>query len=732
MLGGKGMTLAKYSTWQGDDAPISDPKAVAAILRDNRLTIGRLDDYLRALAEKADLHFPQLQRLAKFGFVFQEGTAHLGARRKIAPFFSAGAMALWEPAAQKAIDSAIERLSASQNPDLIRDFCNPAFIAFARPFFGLKGGEDGRILEMIQTTNAVTTPMLPLKSLRAIENAATELAGYFPADPSDQPQSFLALMAKDETLGDEGATPLDIALSTLIASHTLAQSLGHILYAMLLGELSCWQAASQQGWANEALDQLIALYPSTLSLVRVAGEDVELHGCPFHKGQAARLDVIAANRKLEGADAKAARRKHLAFGHGPHKCPGEALSRFFLGLAIPALSKSFPGLAMQREKVAFHVTPMVQYPLSMPCTLNNTSQRLSARLVEIRDHDEARGIVSDDNTWAPPQMEPYLQAVSQRSEKDMSTALLIARNAMFFMSGPRHSEIRLATANLLGGNKIVRWRPHIEEQTIQALERLSNSSDADLISDFSEPLFRGIAQPILGVRPSDQRRFDALAPKLQDGLEPWLPLRDLYELQEFFTELTALISDAPESEKSATSLLDDLCAADLQNYNAVDLRAFVLVLYGASFNLSHTLGNILHYGLTLSMQQRAQFSDPDWIKQNLEQLISLCASPKYIYRMARKAAQAGDIPVRQNETLRLQLLQINRGIGTGNLAFGHGLHRCIGAALTKEVLRAALPRFFATFPDAALTAQTLRFRDMTETVALESLPCRLITTERKL
>ena len=725
------MTLPKNSTWHSSEPLISEPKAVAAILRDGRLRIGQFDEYLQALAEKADLHLPHLNRLAKYGFVFQEGATHLEARRRIAPFFSARAMAAWEPVAQRAIGSAIEKLAASETPDLVRDFCSPAFIGFVRPFFGLDGGEDGKLLDLIQTANAVTTPLLPLRSLRAIEDATKELAGHFPVHPADHPDSFLAFLANNGAPGKKSGEPLDMALSTLIASHTLTQSLSYILYAMLLGELSSWQAASRQGWVEEMLDQLIALYPSTLSLVRVAKEDVKLQGCPFHSGDAARLDVIAANRKLAVTDEEAPRQKHLAFGHGPHKCPGELLSRFFLGLAIPALAKSFPRLAMQRDKVAFHVSPLVQYPLSMPCTLNNRSQRLNARMVEIRNQEEARRIVADDSTWAPPQMEPYLQAVAQRSQKDMSTALRIARNAMFFMSGPRHSEIRLAAANCLGGNKIRHWRPLIETQTIQALDRLTGSGEADLIRDFSEPLFRGIAQPILGVRPGDQHRFDALAPKLQDVLEPWLPLRQLHELQDCFAELTALIDETPVSKLPAGCLLDDLISADLPSFDAAELKAFILVLYGASFNLSHTLGNILHYGLTLPAPQRRQLADPGWVTQNLESLISLCASPKYIYRMARKPAQAGELPVGQNETLRLQLLQINRGFGTGHLAFGHGLHRCIGAALTKEVLQAALPRFFATFPDAALTAQNHQYRDMTETVALESLRCRLGIAETK-
>ena len=110
---------------------------------------------------------------------------------------------------------------------------------------------------------------------------------------------------------------------------------------------------------------------------------------------------------------------------------------------------------------------------------------------------------------------------------------------------------------------------------------------------------------------------------------------------------------------------------------------------------------------------------------NLERLIALCASPKYIYRMARKPLAPAGIPVRQNDTVRLQLLSVNRNQNEGHLAFGHGLHRCAGAALSRLVLRQAIPVFFQRFPQAALVPQAHAYQDLSQTVALAKLPCRL-------
>ena len=112
----------------------------------------------------------------------------------------------------------------------------------------------------------------------------------------------------------------------------------------------------------------------------------------------------------------------------------------------------------------------------------------------------------------------------------------------------------------------------------------------------------------------------------------------------------------------------------------------------------------------------------------MERLIALCASPKYIYRMARRPSQRGDLTVSIGDTARFQLLSINRGATSGHLAFGHGLHHCVGAGLTRLLLRRAVPALLRRFPTITLVPQAQAYHTMSQTVAMASLPCRLAVT----
>jgi cytochrome P450 len=63
---------------------------------------------------------------------------------------------------------------------------------------------------------------------------------------------------------------------------------------------------------------------------------------------------------------------------------------------------------------------------------------------------------------------------------------------------------------------------------------------------------------------------------------------------------------------------------------------------------------------------------------------------------------------------------------SAHLAFGHGIHRCIGAELAKMELRLVLPRLLQRFPDLALAKpeEELNFRRLSFVYGVDELPVR--------
>ncbi|GAA2598898.1 hypothetical protein GCM10009863_10330 [Streptomyces axinellae] len=94
--------------------------------------------------------------------------------------------------------------------------------------------------------------------------------------------------------------------------------------------------------------------PSTHLLMRFATENIEVGDRIVREGEGVVMSYRAIGRDRgqhgEDADSFDIRRgggapiRHLAFGHGPHICPGAALSRLEASVALPALFARFPRL----------------------------------------------------------------------------------------------------------------------------------------------------------------------------------------------------------------------------------------------------------------------------------------------------------------------------------------------------------------------------------------------------
>ncbi|MEU9982351.1 cytochrome P450 [Streptomyces sp. NPDC050856] len=105
------------------------------------------------------------------------------------------------------------------------------------------------------------------------------------------------------------------------------------------------------GWDAVVEETLRFSTPTSHVLFRFATEDVEVGDRVLPRGEALIVSYAAIGRdeRQHGPtagvfDVTRSPNRHISFGHGPHVCPGAALSRLEAGIALPALYERFPGL----------------------------------------------------------------------------------------------------------------------------------------------------------------------------------------------------------------------------------------------------------------------------------------------------------------------------------------------------------------------------------------------------
>ena len=108
---------------------------------------------------------------------------------------------------------------------------------------------------------------------------------------------------------------------------------------------------------------------------RFARTRVEVGGVTIEKGDVVVCSLSGANRDprlgagLDGIRLTPAESSHLAFGHGVHRCLGAELARLELRLALPALFRRFPDLALAVDRAAFRELSVVFGVDALPVTV---------------------------------------------------------------------------------------------------------------------------------------------------------------------------------------------------------------------------------------------------------------------------------------------------------------------------------------------------------------------------
>jgi cytochrome P450 len=184
-----------------------------------------------------------------------------------------------------------------------------------------------------------------------------------PLDPAEDIVSSLLLLDRDDEFVAGSVRQLLIA-AHVAPTAAIASAVRH------LAEDAAAQAhlRDDPGSIPAAVEELLRLYTPNQGFARTATRDTEVRGCPVRKGEQVALVLTAANRDPEVFDEPVAYRPgratpHLAFGHGPHKCPGAHAARAELRIVLEEL------LARTISFEVAGAVEMVPWPLYGPAAL---------------------------------------------------------------------------------------------------------------------------------------------------------------------------------------------------------------------------------------------------------------------------------------------------------------------------------------------------------------------------
>ncbi|MEU9212673.1 cytochrome P450 [Streptomyces sp. NPDC048415] len=309
---------------------------------------------------------------------FLDPPDHTRLRRSVAAAFTARGVERVREKSRRMLDELIDELLQDGPPaDLTDTVLSPFPIAVVCELMGVPAADRKSLHTWTQLILSSS------HGAEVSEKAKDEMGAYFSkligerTDSTGEDVTSLlgAAVGQDEITLEEG---VGLAVLLQIGGEAVTNNSGQLFYILLTRPELAQRLRAEPEIRPQAIDELLRYIPhrNAVGLSRIALEDVDIKGVRIRAGDAIYVSYLAANRDPdvfpdpETIDFSRSPNPHVAFGFGPHYCPGGMLARLESELLVDALLDRMPGLrlAVPPDQVPFRKGALIRGPEALPVT----------------------------------------------------------------------------------------------------------------------------------------------------------------------------------------------------------------------------------------------------------------------------------------------------------------------------------------------------------------------------
>lgn len=314
---------------------------------------------------------------------------------------------------------------------------------------------------------------------------------------------------------------------------------------------------------------------------------------------------------------------------------------------------------------------------------------------------------------------------------DVRTSMsLTGANVLLFIDPPDHTRLRKLVSKAFTPRTVERLRPRVQEIVDEILEDAAGRGELDVVGELGYLVPVKVICELLGVPTEDVDQFgpwSSDASRLLDGvLDEETTTRGLMGSMQIIQYLNELIED--RRAHPSDDLLSALIAAEEQGDRLTEdeLRTTVLLLFVAGHE---TTMNLIGNGMYALLRHRDQFdrlrADPSLIVSAVDELLRFDGPVHVTMRIATTELDVGGqrfepgdqavtlISAANRDPARFtdpDTLDIGR-MDSHHLAFSHGIHYCLGAALARLEGQVAIGSLVQRFPDMQIVTDPVEYRE---------------------
>ncbi|MFG3441356.1 cytochrome P450 [Nonomuraea sp. NPDC047897] len=300
---------------------------------------------------------------------------------------------------------------------------------------------------------------------------------------------------------------------------------------------------------------------------------------------------------------------------------------------------------------------------------------------------------------------------------------------------PEHTRLRKLLAGEFTLRRMRRLEPRITRIVAEHLDALERAgSPADLVPAFALPIPSLVICELLGVPYADRAGFQHRTSRMLDmSVPPQERVALQLESRAYMADLVGRVRAEPGEELLGMLVREH--GDDLTDDELVGIGNLLLVAG------HETTSNMLGLGALALLRHPEQLdllrAEPERIDAAVEELLRwLSIIHSGTLKVAAAEVELAGHTIRPGELVMCSLPAANRDPAflpephafdiargaPGHLAFGHGVHHCLGAPLARMEMRIAFPALLERFPALRAAEPEGRFRAFHLVYGLASLP----------
>jgi hypothetical protein len=304
---------------------------------------------------------------------------------------------------------------------------------------------------------------------------------------------------------------------------------------------------------------------------------------------------------------------------------------------------------------------------------------------------------------------------------------------------PEHKAFRNIVMPVFSPRAVAKWEGLIRDTCRSLIDSIRGRTEVDAAREYAFRIPVIVICALIGIPPEDEEKFASWIHRTihNSVVNPPESLNAAGEMAAYFH---AAVEDHKRNPRG--DLLDTLINAesdDGRRLTDIELLGFLFLMITAGMDTTWSVigDSIRHLGVNPEDRRRL-VAAPEIMGTAVEEFLRLY-TPALLGRVTNSDTELEGVTIPRGDPVLISFASANRDAkvfadpdravldrtANRHLAFGAGIHRCLGAALARQEVRTALEEWLAAFPDYELVDPALVTYNLGQVRGPKLLPIRL-------